>query len=135
MEALKELINRAILVAHWRDSDVDTVDGSFATTDTDEMIRMESAIQEMFEGMEANDLICTGRVSDCIDSAIEKQVAQSISASTKANHLRVKELEESLECMIIVRGKDDGYDGDLLPINEQDDDVAAAMKLLDKFNK
>ncbi|MGR5367001.1 hypothetical protein [Photobacterium damselae] len=66
MEQLKELIERAILVAYWRNGDVDTEDGTYATTDTDEMIRLESAIQELF-GIEARELsksINSGQIID-----------------------------------------------------------------------
>lgn len=76
MNKLKELINRAILVAAWRDGDVDTEDGTYATTDTDEMIHLESAIQDFFDGMEAYDLICTGRLGDYIDIVLDNELGQ-----------------------------------------------------------
>ena len=41
MSQLKQLIERAILVVHWRDGDIDTENGTFATTDLDEMIHLE----------------------------------------------------------------------------------------------
>ena len=94
MSGLNELIYHAIMVAHWRDGDVDTEDGTYATTDTDEMIRMESSIQGAFDGMEANDLVCTGRVGEYIQNAINQNLTGQISASTRNNHLRIKELEE-----------------------------------------
>lgn len=74
MEKLKELISRAILVAAWRDGDVYTEDGTYATTDVGEMIHLESSIQELFNGMESYDLICTKRVSEHMDEAIEKSI-------------------------------------------------------------
>ena len=48
MKELKSLIERAILVAGSRDGDVDTEDGTFATVDVDELIRLEEAIEEFF---------------------------------------------------------------------------------------
>lgn len=54
-EKIVELINRAIAVVHHRDADVDTSDGTFATTDTDAMIHLEAAIQDL-TGFEASEL-------------------------------------------------------------------------------
>jgi len=54
-KGLMSLIEEAILVVVNRDGDVDTEDGSFATTGTDEMIRLEAAIQNMF-GLEAAEI-------------------------------------------------------------------------------
>ncbi len=88
MSELKELLNRAIFVAYWRDRDIDTENGTFASTDTDEMIRLESAIQEFFGGMESNDLIGTGRVDHYIDIAIKNH------ESTELEQLR-KERDEA----------------------------------------
>lgn len=56
MEKLENLILRAVEVAHWRDGDIDTEDGTFATTETDSMIRLEEAIQD-FTGLEAAELM------------------------------------------------------------------------------
>lgn len=67
---LKELLRSSILVAYWRGRDIDNEDGTFASTDTDVMIGLESAIQDFFNGMEADDLIETGRVGDYIDIAV-----------------------------------------------------------------
>lgn len=69
MEQLKELIERAILVAYWRNGDVDTEDGTYATTDTDEMIRLESAIQELF-GLEAHELYKSLNSGQIIDKKL-----------------------------------------------------------------
>ncbi|ENP0825576.1 hypothetical protein ACCI36_002728 [Vibrio parahaemolyticus] len=71
MEQLKELIERAILVAYWRNGDVDTEDGTYATTDTDEMIRLESAIQELF-GLEANELSKSLNSGQIIDKKLNE---------------------------------------------------------------
>lgn len=83
MSELKELLNRAIWVAYWRDRDIDTEDGTFASTDIGEMIHLESAIQEFFDGMEANNLIATGRVSDYIEAAIKKRESTRLERVTK----------------------------------------------------
>jgi hypothetical protein len=71
MEQLKELIERAILVAYWRNGDVDTEDGTYATTDTDEMIRLESAIQELF-GLEAHELSKSLNSGQIIDKKLNE---------------------------------------------------------------
>lgn len=85
MKELKELIERAILVAYWRNGDVDTQDGTYATTETDEMIRLESAIQELF-GLEAHDLykslnagqIIEKKLNETINSVVAGMVADSL---------------------------------------------------------
>lgn len=69
MEQLKELIERAILVAYGRNGDVDTEDGTYATTDMDEMIRLESAIQELF-GLEAHELVKSLNSGKIIDKKL-----------------------------------------------------------------
>lgn len=69
MEQLKQLIERAILVAYHRDGDVDTEDGTFATTDTDEMIRLESAIQDLF-GLEVRELVKSDHSTTIINNKI-----------------------------------------------------------------
>lgn len=71
MEKLKEIIERAILVAYCRDGDVDTEDGTYATTDTDEMIRLEAAIQELFD-VEAKDLVEHINSSNIIDKILNQ---------------------------------------------------------------
>lgn len=42
------------------------------------------------------------------------------------------ELLEALECMVIWFGKDDGYYGGLLPANAQVEEVAYAMKVIER---
>lgn len=74
-KALNELLTRAILVAFWRSGDVDTEDGTYATTETDEMIHLESAIQEFF-GMEAHELFNYLNAG----SFIETKLAQILTA-------------------------------------------------------
>lgn len=69
MEQLKELIESAILVAYWRNGDVDTEDGTYATTDTDEMISLESAIQDLF-GLEASELYKSLNSGQIIDKKL-----------------------------------------------------------------
>ncbi len=69
LELLKELIKRGILVAYWRKGDIDTEDGTYTTTDMDEMIRLESAIQELF-GIEAKDLAKSLNSSNIIDKTL-----------------------------------------------------------------
>ena len=49
MNELKELLEQAVWVCFNRAGDVDTEDGSFATTDTDSIIRLEAAICEYFD--------------------------------------------------------------------------------------
>ncbi|EGQ7810347.1 hypothetical protein I6Y99_004390 [Vibrio parahaemolyticus] len=66
---LVELVAQAILIAFYRDGDVDTEDGTFATTDTDVMIRLESAIQDAF-GMEAKELCRQPYVNSIIESKL-----------------------------------------------------------------
>lgn len=83
MEELKELIERAILVAYWRDGDVDTEDGTFATTDTDQMIRLESAIQDLF-GLEANELAKSLNSNQIIDKKLKELMATA--KSSKASN-------------------------------------------------
>ncbi|UKA04874.1 hypothetical protein [Photobacterium damselae] len=70
MDKLKELIERAILVAYGRDGDVDTEDGTFATTDVDEMIRLEMAIEELF-GLDAQELAKTLNSNQIIDGKLK----------------------------------------------------------------
>jgi hypothetical protein len=43
-EKIKEVLKQAVLVCEYRGGDIDTEDGSFATTDTDSMIRLEAAL-------------------------------------------------------------------------------------------
>lgn len=76
MKQLKELIERAILVACCRSGDVDTEDGSHATTDTDEMIRLESAIQDLFD-LEANELNESLNAGRIINKKLDEQSKQS----------------------------------------------------------
>ena len=45
----KHIIDLAIQVVLFRGSDVDTEDGTFATTCTDQIIRLDQAIAEAFE--------------------------------------------------------------------------------------
>lgn len=45
----KAVINAAIVVARNRNGDIDTEDGTFATTETDAMICLEEAIGKAFE--------------------------------------------------------------------------------------
>ena len=49
LNKLKELLEQAVFVCWNRSGDVDTEDGSFATIDTDSMIRLETAICEYFD--------------------------------------------------------------------------------------
>lgn len=95
MSDLNKLILKAITVAAERTGDVDTEDGTYATTDVDEMIRLESSIESVFE-MESYDLIRTGSVDARIQIAINNQLASQISNNTKESHLRIKELEATL---------------------------------------
>lgn len=44
---LIEVLNHAVLLCLSRSGDVDTVDGSFATVETDEITRLESALSEL----------------------------------------------------------------------------------------
>lgn len=69
MNKLIEVLEKAILVAGHRDGDVDTTDGTFATTDLNEMIHLESAIHEEF-GVEARDLIKDKGFGDLIKSIL-----------------------------------------------------------------
>ena len=45
---LKEIIRKALVVIEYRHGDVDTEDGSFATTDTDAIIGLEISLAESF---------------------------------------------------------------------------------------
>ncbi len=45
---LKEILGRAILLIESRSGDVDTEDGSFATTGTDQIIHLEQALADAF---------------------------------------------------------------------------------------
>ena len=74
LKELKELIERAILVAYWRNGDVDTEDGTFATTDTDEFIRLEQAIQELF-GLEAHEIKQSLNAGKIIDKKLNELLA------------------------------------------------------------
>ncbi|EOX3117593.1 hypothetical protein ACPFMY_000432 [Vibrio cholerae] len=78
MEKLKELIERAILVASERNGDVDTEDGTFATTETDAMIHLESAIQELF-GLEAHELNQTLNAEHIIEKKLNELMSDQAS--------------------------------------------------------
>lgn len=69
MEKLYNLIEQAILVAHNRSGDIDTEDGTFATTSTDEMIRLEEAIQEFTE-LEASELAESLNAKQIVENAL-----------------------------------------------------------------
>jgi hypothetical protein len=69
MDKLYKLIEQAILVAHNRSGDIDTEDGTFATTSTDEIIRLEEAIQE-FTGLEASELAESLNANKIIENAL-----------------------------------------------------------------
>ena len=69
MNKLIEVLEKAILVAGYRDGDIDTTDGTFATTDLDEMIHLESAIHEAL-GVEAKDLVKDKNFGDLIKSSL-----------------------------------------------------------------
>ncbi|AWB00232.1 hypothetical protein CU052_13415 [Vibrio harveyi] len=100
MKKLKELVKRAILVAYWRDGDVDTEDGTFATTSTDDMIRLESAIQDMFD-LEAHELYSLLRSGEFLDKKLESlhmpngmsELENNVRATLQD---RIKELENAL---------------------------------------
>jgi len=138
---LKELLSRAIWVAYWRDRDIDTEDGTFASTDTDEMIHLESAIQDLFGGMEANDLVKTGCVVECIEAAIKNHESNELEqlrkesarlteiAAQKAS--RADELFDALEkCVDELRHWQVEYDDyDSCEIIEKQE------RLLDKFKQ
>lgn len=121
---LKELLNRAVLVAYWRDRDIDTEDGTFASTDTDEMIHLESAIQEFFGGMEANDLIGTGRADHYIDIAIKNH------ESTELEQLR-KELTLHRKLARHLSGA--WFYGDFVPETPSERIMLDVMKELDFY--
>lgn len=54
-ESVIEVLRHAIMVVAYRNGDVDTEDGSYATTDTDSIIRLESALCEAL-GTEYDDI-------------------------------------------------------------------------------
>ncbi len=101
MKKLKELVKRAILVAYWRDGDVDTEDGTFATTSTDDMIHLESAIQDMFD-LEAHELYSLLRSGEFLDKKLES-LHMPNGMSELENNLkatlqdRIKELEKATQ--------------------------------------
>lgn len=47
-EKLKEVLRQAVLIVEYRSGDTSNEDGSFATTDLDTIIRLESAICDAF---------------------------------------------------------------------------------------
>lgn len=49
MSELNELLEQAVFVCWNRDGDIDTEDGTLATTDTDSIIRLEAAICKYFD--------------------------------------------------------------------------------------
>jgi len=62
-DKLKELLKRAVEVARWRTGDVSTEDGTFATTELDQMIHLEIAVQDYF-GLEAHEIEPIYRIID-----------------------------------------------------------------------
>ncbi|WP_394166012.1 hypothetical protein [Photobacterium piscicola] len=56
-------------MAYWRNGDVDNEDGTYATTGVDEMIRLESAIQELF-GLEAREIYQSLNADQIIDKKL-----------------------------------------------------------------
>jgi hypothetical protein len=55
IEKLKEVLTKAVMVIEYRAGDVSTEDGTYATTDTDEIIRLESALCDAL-GTEFDDI-------------------------------------------------------------------------------
>ena len=55
-QEIKELLKSAVSVARWRRDDLDFDDVSYATTDIDQMIFLEEAIQTAF-GIESSEII------------------------------------------------------------------------------
>jgi hypothetical protein len=53
-EKYKQILRRAVVIAYFRGGDMSTEDGSFAVTDLDSMINLQSEIQEAF-GIESNE--------------------------------------------------------------------------------
>ena len=53
-EKYKQILRRAAVIAYFREGDMSTEDGSFAVTDLDSMINLQSEIQEAF-GVESNE--------------------------------------------------------------------------------
>ncbi len=101
MEKLKEIIERAILVAYWRDGDVDTEDGTYATTDTDEMIRLESAIQELF-GIEVEDLAKSLNASKIIDKTLKGIIDNNRGRGSMSKWVNVDDgLPEHCGCYLV----------------------------------
>ena len=67
---LADIVERAIFVVDSRDGDVDTMAGTFATVDTDEIIRLEEMIENFFE-LSTEELIQSYNAKDLIINTIE----------------------------------------------------------------
>ena len=76
MSDLKEIIKKALAVIEYRHGDVDTEDGTFATTDTDAIIGLEMSLAELFNdnGDDATFSECWRNVEKFCDD-IESQAA------------------------------------------------------------
>lgn len=73
---LKEIIKKSLVVIEYRHGDVDTEDGTFATTDTDAIIGLEMALSEAFndDGDDATFPECWRNVEKFCDD-MESQAA------------------------------------------------------------
>lgn len=65
---LKEIIERAITVVLYRDGDISTEDGNFATTSTDAIILLEGAITEFFSDEANSDDVTVDNYSDIMNA-------------------------------------------------------------------
>ncbi|ELP5899836.1 hypothetical protein QTV49_001737 [Vibrio vulnificus] len=115
MNKLIEVFERAILVAGYRDSDVDTTDGTFATTDLNEMINLESAIHETLD-IEAKDLIKVKDIGTLIKSKLinynaadESQVVKNVALNdyTSVSDFVCEVTKVAIESMLV--GEKDGH--------------------------
>ena len=68
---LADIIERAIFVVDSRDGDVDTMDGTFATVDTDEIIRLEEAIENFFD-LSIEELIPSYNSKSLVNNTIKR---------------------------------------------------------------
>ena len=121
--------------------EVESVDGNqvfgcYAHSEEEARLKLKNGecdiIEESIEVLSLNDKPIDVFESKCIKSRLTSDMLSEKGVEIAQLKADKAELLELLECMVIVYGKDDSYDGGLLPDDAQEDTVAMSMRLLQK---
>lgn len=102
---IKEILKKAMVVIEYRNGDIDTEDGTFATTETDAIIGLEMSLADAFNdnGDDATFLECWANIEKYCDKLAQLQSRMS-ELEKKVKQLE-KEKQEALEKIISLINK------------------------------